>query len=120
MPRRDQFPAIFAQLKTILHEYVLPPLVVSTDTADNYALATAAQPKYPQGFFVAAVQVRKNYVSYHLMPVYLFPDLLEGLSERLKRRMQGKSCFNFTLIDEELFAELASLTAAGVKRFREQ
>ena len=29
----------------------------------------------------------------------------------LRRRMQGKACFNFTRVDEALFAELATLTA---------
>jgi hypothetical protein len=31
--------------------------------------------------------------------------------------MQGKSCFNFTQIDEELFAELERLTAASARGF---
>jgi hypothetical protein len=29
--------------------------------------------------FVAAVQTRKSYVSYHLMPVYVQPSVDEGL-----------------------------------------
>ena len=41
------------------------------------------------------VQIKKNYVSYHLMPVYAFPDLLDGLSPELKKRMQGKSLLQF-------------------------
>jgi hypothetical protein len=32
------------------------------------------------------------------------------MSPGLRKRMQGKSCFNFTKLDEELFAELAVLT----------
>jgi hypothetical protein len=40
------------------------------------------------------VQIKKNYVIYHLMPVYLNPGLLEGMSPGLRKRMQGKSCFN--------------------------
>jgi hypothetical protein len=34
--------------------------------------------------------------------------------------MQGKSCFNFTEIDPILFRELAELTAAGFKGFRDR
>ena len=30
--------------------------------------------------------------------------------------MQGKSCFNFTRVDEDLLAELTSLTARGYER----
>ena len=33
--------------------------------------------------------------------------------------MQGKSCFNFTRVDESLMPELESLTAASVDRLRE-
>jgi hypothetical protein len=48
-------------------------------------------------------------VSYYLMPVYVDPCLLDGISENLKRRMQGKSCFNFTETDQPLFKELTRL-----------
>ena len=67
-----------------------------------------------------AVGERKNYVSYHLMPVYAFPDLLKKVSPELKARMQGKSCFNFKEVDDKLFAELARLTEEGYQRFKEE
>jgi hypothetical protein len=35
----------------------------------------------------------------------------------LKKRMQGKSCFNFKEVDEKLFKELDKLTKAGAARF---
>ena len=34
--------------------------------------------------------------------------------------MQGKSCFNFTRVDEALFEELDGLTARGIAGFRER
>jgi hypothetical protein len=67
-----------------------------------------------------AVRIGKNYVSYHLMPVYACPDLLKEISPALKKRMQGKSCFNFTQVDEKLFKELADLTEQGYKRFKKE
>ncbi len=120
MPNRDEFPHVFEELKKILQSHV-PPLVATTDTPDNYYLNTAVPivAKQPPGFFAAAVQIKKNYVSYHLMSVYVFPDLLENISDRLKKRMQGKSCFNFSTVDAPMFAELAQLTAEGFQRFRE-
>jgi hypothetical protein len=33
--------------------------------------------------------------------------------------MQGKSCFNFTRLDDALLTELGALTAAGFARFQE-
>jgi hypothetical protein len=42
------------------------------------------------------------------------PDLQPVFEEpQLRKRMQGKSCFNFTKIDEELFDELSVITAKG-------
>ena len=66
------------------------------------------------------VQIKKNYVSYHLMAVYACPDLLDGLSPELKRRMQGKSCFNFKTVDKALFKELGTLTRKGYQRFKKE
>ncbi|HSQ25437.1 MAG TPA: hypothetical protein VLN44_13520, partial [Pyrinomonadaceae bacterium] len=59
----------------------------------------------------------KNYVSFYLMSVYASPDLLKTMSPELKRRMQGKSCFNFKEVDRKLFGELKTLTKAGAARF---
>ncbi len=119
MPNCENFPIVFERLKAILQPFV-PPFVVQADTPDNYSLYTPPFAKYPQGFFFGAVQQRKNYVSYHLMPIYMFPDLLDGMSEGLKKRMQGKSCFNFTTVDEAYIAELARLTQAGIERYRQE
>ncbi len=34
--------------------------------------------------------------------------------------MQGKSCFNFTAVDEELFEEIRRVTAKGLVGFPEK
>lgn len=70
-------------------------------------------PKLKKPLWIGGVQIGKNYVSYHFMPVYMAPRLLETVSVELKARKQGKACFNFSTIDEPLFAELAALTARG-------
>ncbi len=120
MPDRENFPALFARLKAIIEPLALGRLV-QADTADHYVVAAHPSPKYrqyPQGIYLAGVQIKKNYVSYYLMPVYAFPELLEGISEPLKKRMQGKSCFNFTKIDEPILDELARLTTMTVECFQ--
>ncbi|MCI0346901.1 MAG: hypothetical protein L0221_15900 [Chloroflexi bacterium] len=43
-------------------------------------------------------------------------ELVGSLSPELRRRMQGKSCFNFTKVDDALFEELERITAKGVAR----
>ena len=70
--------------------------------------------------FFGSVFIKKRYVSFHLMPVYVSPPLLENISDALRKRMQGKSCFNFTKADKELFRELADLTAAGHAFYQEK
>ena len=70
-------------------------------------------------FMFGAVQIRARYVSYHLIPVYASAELRDSLSPELRRRMQGKSCFNFTKVDEGLFAELAEVTARGAALARD-
>lgn len=67
---------------------------------------------------VAWVEIKKNYVSYHLMGIYMNAHLDETLSESLQARKQGKSCFNFTQVDERLFQELAKVTVASLRALK--
>jgi hypothetical protein len=107
---------IFLSLKKILRAHA-KSLEVATDGPRDYSLNTKRLWKGKPLFFGAA-NVRKHYVSYHLMPVYACPDLLQGMSPALRKRMQGKACFNFKTPDPALFAELAELTRKGLRRFR--
>jgi hypothetical protein len=109
---------VFARLREILIENQ-GRLAVSTDEPTNFVLGFPPTPGDRNGTFVAAVRDGKAYASFHLMPVYAFPDLLDSVSPELRRRMQGKSCFNFTRVDEGLFSELDALTARGIERFRD-
>jgi hypothetical protein len=112
------FKEIFTRLKSILSNYE-KVLVVKTDSPENYYLDTNYIIEHnKQNLFFGAVKIRKNYVSYHLMPIYACPDLLESISPELKKRMQGKSCFNFKKFDEELFKELSDLTKAGYEKYK--
>jgi hypothetical protein len=111
--------AIFLELRGLLAPYG-ERLAVKKDTATDYYVDTYHVQKNRSPLFFGAVQVKKAYVSYHLMPVYCQPALLASISPALKKRMQGKSCFNFAASDEALFRELATLTAAGYESFREE
>ena len=108
---------VFEQLKHILKPYA-GDLVVVKDAPDDYYLNTAHIMKNKKPLFFGAVQIKKRYVSFHLMPVYVFPDLLDGLSDKLIKRMQGKSYFNFTQVDEALFSALSELTNKGYQRYK--
>jgi hypothetical protein len=75
-------------------------------------------PKHKTPMPIAWVQVGKNYVSFHHMGVYAKPDLLKDVSKRLKARIQGKGCFNFTSVDEPLLAELEELVVRAFEAFQ--
>jgi hypothetical protein len=110
------FAAVFERLKAILTPYARTMTVVK-DTAEWYYLDTKCigPNKKPIGF--AATRLGKAYVSFHLMCVYCNPAATAGMSPELKKRMQGKSCFNFKQVDDALFAELERLTKAGADWF---
>jgi hypothetical protein len=119
MTNNDRFQTTFEHLKAIIQPFAAH-LVVETDTPGNYYLNTPYIARLKKAMFFGAVQIKKNYVSYHLMPVYVFPALLEGISPELKKRMQGKSCFNFTRVDPALLDELARLTGQSFEAFKQE
>lgn len=114
MPRTE-FATVEGRLREILEPY-RGRLVATKDGPDGLTLEIPGLEGKPWGY-VAGTRLGKRYVSLYLMPVYAFPDLDEALSPDLRRRKQGKSCFNFTTVDESLFAELAGVMAAGFERY---
>jgi len=119
MSSKTDFPIVFEQLKNILRPYA-KQLILKADTPDSYYLDGSYSEKWKKEIFFGAAQVKKNYVSFYLMPVYLYPELLKDISPELKKRMQGKSCFNFKKVEPSLFEELAELTRKGAKKFKEE
>ncbi|HUL44296.1 MAG TPA: hypothetical protein VLY03_08060 [Bacteroidota bacterium] len=106
------FPAIFARLRAILQEHA-SSFIVLADRADYYCLNVRFSPKFRGPFPIAWVKISKSYVSFHFMPIYFAPKLRKDLSAGLRARMQGKSCFNFKVVNDQLFDELRRLTVKG-------
>jgi hypothetical protein len=115
----DDLGAVFSDLRDIMFPYA-GHLVRTVDGPEELYLDTTHLQGNGKPLWFGGVQIRKRYVSYHLMPVYLNPRLLEGISPELRKRMQGKSCFNFSTADASLLAELAALTRAGFEDYRSQ
>jgi hypothetical protein len=90
---------------------------VASDTDNYYLLNTRFIMKNKQPLCFGGVRLGKNYVSFYLMSVYASPDLLRSMSPELKKRMQGKSCFNFKEVDKGLFSELKAITKDGAAKF---
>jgi hypothetical protein len=92
------FDDTFAALEQVFRRQ-LGRLDVKSDTATEYTLVGRRPSPFPQhkGHPVQLGTVRKGkaYVSFHLMPLYMNEALTRAISSDLKKRMQGKTCFNF-------------------------
>lgn len=119
MTPQIDFTLIFEQLRNILKPYA-GNLTVKTDTSDTYYLDGPYSEKWKKELFFGSAQIKKNYVSFYLMSVYMYPELLKDISPELRKRMQGKSCFNFKKVEPALFEELAALTRKGADKFKEE
>jgi hypothetical protein len=119
MPTQTEFPVVFEKLKSILKPYA-EKLTVTSDTDDAYSLDGGYSQRWKKDLFFGSAQVKKNYVSFYLMPVYMYPDLLKNISPELKKHMQGKSCFNFKKVEQTLFDELSRLAKQGFERFMKE
>lgn len=117
MSAKSDFQPVFDKLKPILQQFE-SKLIVVHDTNDHYYLDTPVILKNKRRCCFGSVRTGKNYVSFHLMPIYTCPDLLKQLSPELRKRMQGKACFNFSSVDEKLFKELDKVTKKGFVQFR--
>ena len=109
----DDFSSVFAALKSVLSRCA-GRLSVKTDTPADYVLDTRSPSPFSQHkgqpLFFGAVKIGKAYVSVHLLPLYMCPKLTQTISPALKKRMQGKACFNFKAVpDKLLLAELDQL-----------
>jgi len=115
-PARD-FTAVDRRLRQIL-EPLRSRFSVTKDSPEGMTVEIPGLEGKPWGY-VAGVRPGKSYVSFYLMSVYSSPKLMASMSPELRRRMQGKACFNFTKVEEPLFAELARVTKAGLEPFIE-
>jgi hypothetical protein len=118
------FVPVFSVLRDVLARHE-ERLSVSADSPTEYTVLTQTASPFPQHkghpMYFGSVRLGKAYVSFHLMPLYMCPKLTRLISPALKKRMQGKTCFNFTASPEpQLLQELESLTVAGFSEWVER
>ena len=107
---------VYNRLRTVLDPYRNRMQVLQDNERGIYLNAPTVM-KNGQPLFFAAVAITKRYVSFHVYPVHMYPDLLDGIGD-LKKRMQGKSCFNFSKVTEEQVAAMGDLVRRGYERYR--
>jgi hypothetical protein len=118
------FAVPFTLLKSVLAKYA-DRLAVKADTPAEYTLVTKTASPFPQHkgqpMYFGSVRLGKAYASFHLMPIYMCPTLTRSISPSLKKRMQGKTCFNFrTVPEDETAADLKRLVEAAFLNWRER
>jgi len=106
MAETKDFNEMFQKLKAILEPYAAISTVVSNKD-DSYYLDTKYIQNNKKPLFFASVLVKKSYVSFYLMPIYLNPKLVDGVPDNLKKNLKGKACFNFKSLDDDRLAALS-------------
>ena len=115
------FAAVFATLKPVLGRYA-QQLHVAKDEPEEYLLVTKSPSPYKQHkgqpLQFGSFPFGKAYVSFRLMPLYMCPVLTKEVSPSLKKRMQGKTCFNFRKEPElEAIVDLDRLPKAALRKW---
>jgi hypothetical protein len=122
----SDFQSVFVRLRAIL-QACAGTLAVKEDTPSCYCLEGAVGPATLKAWGgkirtpripVAWVEVGKSAISYHLMPIAGNEKLISNMSKELRARMQGKTCFNFKMLDEALIPELEQLTLSAITGFK--
>jgi hypothetical protein len=107
----------YAALKEILELYE-KDLLVQPYKPEFSCLVTCLAVHKGKPVWFASIRMGKNYISYHLMPVYMNAATQKRIPAGLKKRMQGKACFNFREVGPALFRQLSELTVAGFEGYR--
>lgn len=115
----NSFEDVYGDLRSILTAHT--DILEMTKNSEIGVIAeTKRKDEKGKGEFFGAAEIKKNYVSFYLMPIYCFPELAANISPELKKRMQGKSCFNFKKREPALFDELADHVKTGIEKYRSE
>ncbi|HYX52982.1 MAG TPA: hypothetical protein VE783_05990 [Candidatus Limnocylindrales bacterium] len=117
--RMEQKTEIFLALKDLLQKYE-GEFAIKANTPSHYYLETRSLSLNGRRLFFAAAKLKKNYVSFYLTPLNMYPELSVRVSPGLRKTMQGQSCFNLTMPSRDDLNELRNLTEAGYQRFRKE
>jgi hypothetical protein len=120
MAKSDAFEATFDTLRALLKPYEKTFRVLADEPGRYFLSTKESKTKSGAAIWFGGVEIRKSYVSFHLIPVYASPTLVKTLSPSLRKRMQGKACFNFTAIEPAHLEELTALTRKGFDGFVKQ
>jgi hypothetical protein len=75
--------------------------------------------KEAKNVYIAGVIKQKNYVSFYFNPIYSHPEEFQDINPKLKKYLKGKSCFNISTSDDEVFEEIEDLLIKGIEKYKE-
>lgn len=70
--------------------------------------------------FFASVMIKKGYVGFYYMPVYVEQEIKKVFDPKLLKLLKGKSCFHIKALDDELISLIESAVASGYKLYKEK
>jgi hypothetical protein len=118
MAAMSELQPVFERIRALFKPYEAGAVLLHDEPARYYLATHDVRAKDGYRTWFGGVEIKKTYVSVHLIPAYAHPEMLDDLSPALRKRMQGKSCFNFKSVDDGLFGELKGLIDHGAARFQ--
>lgn len=98
-------------------EQILDPYRDRLEPATIYSIPTLRRAGAKAHDWFAFVKPASKHVSFFLMPMVTWPDVLDGCTPALLARRQAKTAFAFPTADEALFADLEALVARAYERY---
>ena len=106
-------------LQTILkkHKSVLK---ATTDTDEKYEVSGTIEAmqgkKKVDGIYFATVNPKPKDVRFYFFPLYTHREqIVDSLSEELKKALKGKTCFHIKSISDDMKKEVDDLVSTGIK-----
>ena len=108
---------VFVSLKAILRPYASQHGFIPSESDERFAIASATKTdRIGRPLFIAAVEVNKRYISYHLMPIYMNPALLADASPGIHSAPSQREDYSMRHL---LTALLATTTIMGAAQAQE-
>jgi hypothetical protein len=98
-------------------EAVLDPYRERLEAYELYGAPYLRRPGAKAHDWFAGVSDGKGVVRFFLLPMHHHPELLDGVSPKLRTRKTGASLFAFPSLDDDQLAELEALIARAFERY---
>ena len=99
-----------ADLRTRL-EALLDPYRDRLEAFELYGAPYLRRPGAKAHDWFAGVSEGKGVMRFFLLPMHSHPEVLDGISDGLRKRKTGASLFSFKTIDDDQLAELRGVVA---------